>query len=296
MPLSRGRGAAAMRRQIAKMTKGASARLAGKTRGPDHSTERGWRTPHAESFDADRDPKAKPWRPFGDGSFKQGQAHREALIQAAEEDYQLGYAETSFAELREVRRNHEALSAELDAMIRDPVGRSPGRQATVRIELGRLEARLDAEDQRLRRLDVDVLKAVLQPICFATGKLFPSIDWIAAKAGCHRNSVINALRRLKWRGFLSWVRRTIQTRSDPGRPQREQTSNAYFFEHRAKMRPRLWQRFTQILTAKLRRLGFLPAGVEPPPAPSPSGPLGQALAGLAAAVDAALPLPEPRAQ
>lgn len=281
-------------RQIASATrsllKGAGAQLAGKERGRD-------RRVHRLSFDADQDPRAKPWRPVGDGSTRQGLVFREALLQAAREDYQQGWEESPLGQVREARRGLVALSAELDAMAADPHGRSPGRQAAIRIELAKLKAVLDRATERLRRIDVDVLEAVMAPICFVTGKLFPSHDWIARRAGCHRNSVINALRRLKARGFLNWVRRSVATGArDVFAPQREQTSNAYFFEHRQRMQSRLWQRFTQILAAKLRRLGCVPAGVDAgAPVLDPASPLGSAIASLGAALGADAPPHEARA-
>lgn len=108
---------------------------------------------------------------------------------------------------------------------------------------------------RPQRLDIEVMRALLAHLDFGTGKLFPTWETIAATAGCCRTSVFGALRRLKHHGFISWVRRSIRTsRGGVAGPQREQTSNAYFFEHRDRMAPGVWQRLKQRLDAKLRRL------------------------------------------
>jgi DNA-binding transcriptional regulator YhcF (GntR family) len=119
---------------------------------------------------------------------------------------------------------------------------------------------------------------------YHTGRLFPSIDTIAADAGCHRNSVVGALQRLRKHGFIAWVRRSVATGNEGEfAPQREQTSNAYYFDHRRQMARRTWQRFVQLLTAKLRRLGKVPPAVVPSaptaPAADPHG-LYEALAAL----------------
>ena len=103
---------------------------------------------------------------------------------------------------------------------------------------------------------------------------------------------------LKARGFLNWVRRSVATGvGDVFVPQREQTSNAYFSEHRQRARLRLWQRFTQILAAKLWRLGCVPPGINAgTPALDPDSPLGSAIASLGAALGADASLHEARAQ
>ncbi len=154
----------------------------------------------------------------------------------------------------------------------------------------RLDATIARADERLTRIDVTVLEALLAKIDFATGALFPSYDTIAAWAVCSRNAAIEAVKRLKARGFVDWVRRSIRT-SNEGEfaPQREQTSNAYYFDHRRSMAPRTWQRYMQILVAKLRRLGAVPASVAPGSPLTPSeiqyAPLRAALASASASFD-----------
>lgn len=269
---------------VRQIIKGVSAKLQGKTRGPDHDPEGKRRTPHRGSYDVD-DVRAKPWRPIGDGSVRQGLAYREALIQAAKELYQQLWREYPLAQVREARARHAALSTELDQYVAGGTA-ATGRPALIRQELGRVSGYLKAADARLRRVDLTVLEAVLQTLDFATGRLFPAIDTIASRAGCHRNSVIAALRRLRDHGLISWVRRTIKTANEGEfAPQREQTSNAYYFEHRTKMAARVFQRYCQLLVTKLRRLGAVPQAIAdraPQGVQDPA--LRQALAALGAGV------------
>jgi hypothetical protein len=240
--------------------KGAAAALTGKVRGPDHAEGR--RVPRRHSYDVN-DLRARPWRKVGDGSHAQGVIHSEALIQTVKEQRRQDWKELPNRKLREVRELRDAMAAELATLMAD--GQAPiGRPATLRQEIERLDATIARADDRLTRIDVTVLEALLAKIDFATGALFPSYDTIAAWAVCSRNAAIEAAKRLKARGFLDWVRRSIRTDNEGEfAPQREQTSNAYFFDHRRGMAPRTWQRYMQILVAKLRRLGAVPAAVVP---------------------------------
>ena len=251
--------------QVDRVIRGFSAQLQGKQRGPDHDPEGRRRVPRRDSYDVE-DPRAKPWRRIGDGSPGQGLAYRDALVQAAEELYQQLWRKYPLPEVREARSRHAAISAELDRYAAGepaPVG----RPAILRRELEQLTGYLKEADNRLRRVDVTVLKALLHPLDFATGRLYQAIGTIASRAGCHRNSAIAALRRLREHGFIAWVRRTIRTGNDHEfAPQREQTSNAYYFDHRRKMAGRVFQRYWQLVVARLRKLGAIPQGVaEPPP-------------------------------
>lgn len=281
-------------RSVSQMLKAASASLQGKTRGPDHDPEGKRRVPHRDSYEAGRDPRASPWRPIGDGSVRQGIAYREGLIQAAKEYYRQLWQEYPLAGVRDAKARHAELSAELDRYAAgEPY--TIGRPAVARRELGQVTAYLNEADARLRRIDVTVLEAMLKNLDFATGKLFPAIETIAAWAGCHRNSVIKALDRLRAHGFISWVRRTVRTGNDNQfAPQREQTSNAYYFEHRSKMKRRVFERYWQIVVSKLKKLGAIPAAQRadgPREAQDPA--LKGALASVAAAIaarDAAPPL------
>ena len=248
MPNTYGTDHGAITRHTKQIIRGVSAALTGRERGPHRAVRR-------DSYDVD-DPKAKPWKPLG--GVGEGLAHQEALLQAANEQRLQQWRETPATKVREARQRRGAIGAELQAIAAGAPAR-PGQRAALRLEQSALDRMLDAARNALRRIDVTILRALLERIDFATGRLFPSLDTIAEDAGCHRNSVIEALKRLKRHGFVDWVRRSIATGNDGQfAPQREQTSNAYFFDHRAKMARRTWQRFVQILTCKLRRLGSAP--------------------------------------
>jgi hypothetical protein len=60
-----------------------------------------------------------------------------------------------------------------------------------------------------------------------TGRLDPSLDAIAAKAGCCRRAVVDALARLRDLGLLAWRRRCEETRDAEGRFRLRQRTNAY---------------------------------------------------------------------
>ncbi len=60
-----------------------------------------------------------------------------------------------------------------------------------------------------------------------TGRLDPSLDAIAAKAGCCRRAVVDALARLRDLGLLVWRRRCEETRDTEGRFRLRQRTNAY---------------------------------------------------------------------
>jgi hypothetical protein len=60
-----------------------------------------------------------------------------------------------------------------------------------------------------------------------TGRLDPSLDAIAHKAGCCRRAVVDALARLRDLGLLVWQRRCEETRDAEGRFRLRQKTNAY---------------------------------------------------------------------
>lgn len=185
-------------------------------------------------------------------------------MQAAEEQYRQGWKDNPGAAVRAARARRDALEEELALYAAaSPADVPIGRPAAARMELSKVKADIERADRRLRRTDLTVLKALLHHLDFATGRLFPTLETIAQVAGCHVNAVKNGLVRLKAHGLVAWTRRTIRTGNEGERgPQREQTSNAYYFEHREKMPQRLWQRYSQILTQKLRRLGRVPAALQ----------------------------------
>jgi hypothetical protein len=208
------------------------------------------------------DPQAQPWAKIQDGSVAAGLAHREAMTTTAEDLVAKHWRDFPLASLRRARAERAAAEAELEELAKKSPAEVPiGRPAVLRELIKQLDKTLTEADRRLRRIDVLVLKALLSFLDFESGKLFPSIKRIAEKAACHRNSVVEALRRLKHHGFIEWVRRTTRTGNEGEfAPQLEQTSNAYYFDNRRRMAKTTWARFMQILTAKLRRLGRIPAG------------------------------------
>ena len=60
-----------------------------------------------------------------------------------------------------------------------------------------------------------------------TGRLDPSLDAIAVKAGCCRRAVVDALARLRDLGLIVWQRRCEETRDAEGRFRLRQRTNAY---------------------------------------------------------------------
>ncbi len=270
----------AIARQTRALLKGAAAHLTGRQRGRDREVRR-------NSYDIE-DPRAKPWVPIGKGTVGEGLAHREALIQTAREHRGQFWRENPPSKIREARYRRDLIVAELKRI--EGGGAAPiGYAATLRIELKAHEETLAKAETALRRIDVTILQALIEHIDFATGRLFPSLETIAAAATCHRNSVIDALKRLKANGFVTWVRRSISTQNEGEfAPQREQTSNAYYFEHRQRMAIRTWQRFTQLLTAKLRRLGKVPREVRPLEPVGPPSKEVQALRDAVASLGASL--------
>lgn len=285
---------AALPSQTRQLISRAAAKLAGKTRGPDSG--QGRRVPRRNSYE-ENDSRAQPWLKVGDGSVSQGIVHREAKLEAADSLRRQLWKEFPRAEIRRRTAERAAFAAELDQLM----GLSPaevpiGRPATLRIEIAKHDQWLAHADKRLRATDVDVLRALLHFWDFATGRLFPSHAAIAERAGFHENSVIAALKRLKHHGLVDWVRRTTRTGNDGEfGPQLEQTSNAYFFDHRRKMANRTWQTYWKSLCAKLRRFGrtrpAAPPGeprlaiVAPAAAAEPLTPLQAAVASLRSSLD-----------
>lgn len=94
-----------------------------------------------------------------------------------------------------------------------------------------------------------VLKETLRTaIGSAKGLCDPPLGMIAHRAGVSVRTVLRALKRLKEHKLFDWVRRTEKTRREgEWAPQREQISNAYFFDPRqlaANVRER-WGQFRE---------------------------------------------------
>jgi hypothetical protein len=242
-------------RQARLLTRQFTAHLTGRQRGPDPHVRR-------ESYDVD-DPKAKPWKPIGDGSAGQGLAFRDALVQAADELRHQQWRELPPAEVRAAEGKRPLIAGELErheAAADSP----PGARAALRLELQAIDALIVRARRALRRIDIVVLRGLVHFLDFATGQLFPTYETIAATAGVSLTAAKEGIARLKANGLVDWVRRSIRTDAKGEfAPQREQTSNAYLFPLQTKMAQRTWSRFKQLLTVRLRRLGAIPATVRP---------------------------------
>jgi hypothetical protein len=90
----------------------------------------------------------------------------------------------------------------------------------------------------ITRAFLEVLEALLWGFHNASsGRCFPSYETIAAKAGCHRGTVAEALRVLEWAGILTWQHRIARIRErcrdlwgrEGWRWRVVRTSNAYVF-------------------------------------------------------------------
>jgi hypothetical protein len=263
------------------------AQLSGKMRGPDQGQDR--RVPRRNSYEVS-DPRANRWTKIGDGSFLQGKVHCETLIDTANDLRLQLHEEFPLAEIRRRRAERADAAAELEQLLAGSPAEVPaGRPAQLRMAIAKHEEWLEKADNRLTRTDVDVLRGLLSFLDFATGRLFPSIKAIAARVGCHYNTANESLGRLRSHGLIDRVRRTIRTGNDgQAGPQLEQTSNAYFFDHRRRMAARTWKHYWNKLCVALRRLG---ARKPPAPvlsivgaAPAPLTPLQAALASLGSTV------------
>jgi hypothetical protein len=191
-------GGTPRRAKRARCSKRSLAALTGKTkRGNDPHVRRG-------SYDVD-DPRAKVWRPIGDGTVAGGLGWVEDLVQIAKE---------------------------FDA-----------------------QSRRESSRGHLTPYGITVLEALCRgnQLDFKTGKLDPAIAWIEKVTGFARKTVVDALARLKRHGFLDWVRRSRKTGNDrQAGPQREQETNAYFFDVGRLPRAAL-QRFRQLRERRKRR-------------------------------------------
>lgn len=109
---------------------------------------------------------------------------------------------------------------------------------------------------RLQPLDRHIFKTLMGFVDFASGALFPMLETIAKKSGASKQAVVNALKRLKAHSLVQWVRRSKVVEENEGEaaPQRQQTSNAYFFDMRA-MAKRVKQTFIMALTRRLKPMG-----------------------------------------
>lgn len=75
---------------------------------------------------------------------------------------------------------------------------------------------------------LEIYKALWSVVDYSTGRLEPSLDWLMKVTRRSRDAVVTALKRLKFCGFLRWVRRFAYTGQQGARgPQVRQVTNAY---------------------------------------------------------------------
>lgn len=142
------------------------------------------------------------------------------------------------------------------------------------------------EADRLQDGDRRILLSLLKLIDFKTGRLDPSYQELADRAGCHRATAIEACKRFaKWLG-LRWVRRTVASDTvGMAGPQREQISNAFWFDICSAPR-RVWHTFRAALKRKvIKRHGRTPKHLIAPPKPEADPSLLAVLDALEAGVD-----------
>ena len=78
----------------------------------------------------------------------------------------------------------------------------------------------------LGHVALEVLDLLANLVRFQTGRLDPSLDFLAGTLRRSRDAVWRALRALRAHGFLDWLRRYVPTGAESG-PQVKQTTNAY---------------------------------------------------------------------
>lgn len=83
----------------------------------------------------------------------------------------------------------------------------------------------------LGHIGLDVLRELMRIIDFKTGRLEPSIEYLADRLRRSKSAIHDALVRLREAGFLKWERRFEPLENpDPFGPQVRQISNAYALE------------------------------------------------------------------
>lgn len=80
----------------------------------------------------------------------------------------------------------------------------------------------------LGHIGLELLRELMRVIDFKTGRLEPSVEWLAKRLSRAKSAVHDALARLREHGFLDWIRRFEPLPDpDPFGPQVKQVSNAY---------------------------------------------------------------------
>jgi hypothetical protein len=107
-------------------------------------------------------------------------------------------------------------------------------------------------------------------IDFKTGRLDPALATLEKITGFARATIVRHLAKLREHGFLDWVRRSRKTGNDREfGPQREQTSNAYFFSL-SRLPKAVLRRFLDLVAARRAKAAARAAtALTAPQAPRP---------------------------
>ena len=94
--------------------------------------------------------------------------------------------------------------------------------------------RLDDRERRkgerqgpLGAIGLELLRLLCRTVCFRTGRLDPSYEYLERKLRRSHDAVVRAMARLRAHGFLVWERRCEPTETEGRGPQVRQISNAY---------------------------------------------------------------------
>lgn len=102
------------------------------------------------------------------------------------------------------------------------------KKLELRTRAERQEIEPGARNGDLGAIGIIVLEYLYETVDYATGRLEPAIRTIASAIGHSYNAVHKALKRLRDRGFIQWMRRSEPIEDpEPGGPQVKQASNAY---------------------------------------------------------------------
>lgn len=124
-------------------------------------------------------------------------------------------------------RRHSRLAGRCEGTFWRPTTRAEMRRVVLaarRFDLvGRTKGRRNGP---LGHVALEVLDLLANLVRFRTGRLDPSLDFLAGTLNRSRDAVWRALRALRTHGFLDWLRRYVPTGAESG-PQVKQTTNAY---------------------------------------------------------------------
>jgi len=82
----------------------------------------------------------------------------------------------------------------------------------------------------LGHVGIEVLRELYRIVCFKSGRLEPSINYLERRLRRSRAAVVHALAALRRHGFLGWIRRTEPIEAVGPGPRVRQIPNAYWFD------------------------------------------------------------------